>query len=294
MRASESTFPTTGGLRLQRRSWLPESDPRGVLAICHGYAEHSGRYACAGEQLAARGYAVHAFDLRGHGRSGGERVFIRSANEYLDDLDAFLAVVRDEHPGLPLFLLGHSMGGGIVALAMVTRRPAVDGVLLSGAPLPTEQGLGARIGMQLAVIIGKLFPRWRTRSLAAATVSRDPAVVADYDADPLNYRGKMPAGLLSALVRAGRVIDRRESSITEPLLIMHGSDDQLTDPDGSRELYTRAASADKTLRIYDGLYHEILNEPERNQVIAHIAGWLDERTPDRAPARQTSESSAAG
>ncbi len=289
MQKREGTFQTTGGLRLFERSWLPDGDEKGVLVIVHGYAEHSGRYDYVGTWLAKRGYAVHALDLRGHGRSEGERVFVRSFNEYLDDVNAFLARVRAQHGGAAPWLLGHSMGGSIVALAAVTRRPAVRGLLLSGA------GLGAptktpRLITRILLLLGRFTPRLRLRKLAAATVSRDPEVVAWYDADPLNFRGKMPAGLVAAMIRAARIVNERRETIDYPLLIMHGTEDALTRPEGSEALYQRSASTDKTLKLYRGLFHEILNEPEKDQVLGDIVDWLDAR----AGVVDASESSVAG
>jgi alpha-beta hydrolase superfamily lysophospholipase len=247
-----------------------------VIVIVHGYAEHSGRYAHVGDFLAERGYAVHAFDLRGHGRSPGPRVFVRSFDEYLTDLRALASDLTDRYHGAPLALLGHSMGGTIVALAAAERDPRVDAVLLSGAGLPAP-GRGRRLMVLLLRLVGRFFPRLRLIKLKAADVSRDPEVVRMYDEDPLVYRGRMPMGLLSAMFNAGRRIDAETEQVDAPLLAMHGTADALTQPEGSRRFVDRASSHDKTLRLYDGLYHEILNEPERERVLADIGAWLDAR-----------------
>ncbi len=276
MRHFEGTFTATNGDPLFEQHWFPETTPRADVVIVHGYAEHSGRYEHVAAYLAERGYAVHALDLRGHGRSAGERVLVRSFNEYLDDVAGLLVRVHEGTGRRPIFLLGHSMGGTIVALASVTRRPDVRGVMLSGAGLTAGRGPQAVLA-QLLVWLGQLFPRLPLRKLAAETVSHDPDVVAKYDSDPLVYRGKMPAGTLSAMIRAGRTIHKRIETVTQPLLIMHGTADALTEPDGSRELYERAVSSDKTLKLYEGFFHEILNEPERAQVLGDIAAWLDAR-----------------
>ncbi len=289
MRKSDGIFETTGGLRLFERSWLPDGATKGVLCIVHGYAEHSGRYDYVGGWLAQRGYAVHALDLRGHGRSEGERVFVRSFNEYLDDLDAFMALVRARHGGATPWLLGHSMGGAVVALSAVTRRPNVPGLLFSGAVIAATTS-SPRLATRIILLLGRFLPKLRLRKLAAATVSRDPGVVAWYDADPLNFRGKMPAGLVASIIRAERVIDERMGTIDKPLLILHGGEDVLASPKGSEALYQRAASTDKTLNIYPGLFHEILNEPDKDQVLADIAGWLDARAVSSA----ADDSTAAG
>ncbi len=289
MRKTEGIIETTGGLRLFERAWLPDGAPVGVVALVHGYAEHSGRYEYVGVWLAQRGYAVHALDLRGHGQSEGDRAFVRSFNEYLDDVEAFLALVRGRHDGATPWLMGHSMGGTVVTLSAVTRRPAVRGLLLSGAVLAATAGT-PRIVTQIMLLLGRFAPRLRLRKLAAATVSRDAEVVALYDSDPLNFRGKMPAGLIASMLRAERIINKRMESIDLPLLIMHGTEDALSSPAGSETLYRRASSSDKTLKMYEGLYHEILNEPERDVVLEDIASWLDARS----AAHGAAETSAAG
>lgn len=295
MRYDEANITTAGGPqggpRLLERVWLPDGDARADIAIIHGYAEHSGRYDHVARFLASRGYAVTAIDLRGHGRSEGERVLVRSFNEYLDDADTLLARVRARSGGTrPVFLLGHSMGGAIAALAVVSRRPRIDGLLLSGAAVSPPRGL-MRVLNPVIQFLGRRLPKLGIRTLPADAVSRDLAVVARYDADPLNYRGKVPAGLAAAMLRASDTIDRRTPRIDLPLLVMHGSEDQLVPVDASRRLYERATSADKTLKVYDGLYHEILNEPEQETVLNDIAAWLDART---APVAATADAAAPG
>ncbi|HYM14242.1 MAG TPA: alpha/beta hydrolase [Dehalococcoidia bacterium] len=274
MRHSTGTFESVDGHPMFEQHWLPDGPARADLVIVHGYAEHSGRYEHVGAYFAERGVAVRAYDLRGHGCSGGERVLVRSFDEHLEDLETFIAGVRD--PDRPLFLLGHSMGGGIVALHAAERRPDVRGVLLSGAVLSRPGGLRGLIAGVL-VLAGRAFPKWKLGKLDAATVSRDPAVVAKYDADPLVYRDGMYAGTLSAMMRAVGRIRKRVARIDRPLLIMHGTADALVSPDGSRWLYAHAGSRDKTLKLYDGLYHEILNEPEQREVMGDIAAWMDAR-----------------
>ena len=283
MRSEESTV-TSDGQRLLTRRWLPGSEAKAVVLIVHGYAEHSGRYGHVGATLVERGYAVEAFDLRGHGRSPGRRAFVRSFDEYLADLEAALADVQQRHVDKPLFLLGHSMGGAIVALFVIReqdvaeafqpRTHGINGVVLSG-PGIRGRGSAPRPVVWLFRLIGKLLPRIRLGKLDAGTVSRDPDVVARYENDPLVYRGGMAAGTLVAMIKAGREINDHLDRFALPLLIVHGADDALTDPEGSRLLYEGATTDDKQLKLYAGLYHEVLNEPEKQQVLDDIVRWLD-------------------
>lgn len=266
---SEGTFQSSGGATIYEQRWAARAAgaPRAVLAICHGYAEHSGRYAAVAAYLNERGYVVEALDLRGHGRSSGERVTVHSFAEFWDDLDAFLARVRERNPAVPLFLLGHSMGGGVVTSYVLARNPRLDGLLLSGAAM-----LGQRPAPSTAT------PPRAPAPLPASAISRDPAVVAAYENDPLVYRGAPNPRAGEASRQAYELVQSSMETITLPLLIMHGTDDLLVPFHGSEVLFERASSNDKTLKLYPGLYHEILNEPERLDVLADIAAWLDART----------------
>ncbi len=267
-------FETADGVQLFEQSW--RSSPRAAVALVHGYAEHSGRYEYVAERLVARGYAVHALDLRGHGRSEGHRALMRHIDDATGDVAAFLDRVREREPGLPLFLLGHSMGGGVVAHLCIKDPPIVDGVVLSGAVLRSGRGVH-RVGQEIFSLLGRLFPRLPTGKLGSEVISRSPDIVYRYDNDPLVFRGRMPAGTLSAIIRAAKYIDGHMEEFQLPVLIIHGSEDALVEPIGSEELHERAGATDKTLKVYDGLFHEVLNEPERDRVIDDVGRWLDAR-----------------
>lgn len=279
IRHEEAQFRATDGRRLYEQCWLPDGEPKAHVAIVHGYAEHSGRYAHTGAALAQRGYAVYALDLRGHGRSEGDRAYVRSFNAYLLDVRAFLAGVRVRSGDRPVFLLGHSMGGAIVALLLVVDAPSLRGALLSSAAISSAGT--PRIVQAIVGLLGRIAPRLSLVKLKASDVSRDPDVVERYESDPLVYHGRIRAGLAAALARAVLRIERDAPSITLPLLIMHGAADALSKPEGSIALHQQAASSDKTLKLYEGLAHEILNEPEKGQVIADIVAWLDARSGGR-------------
>jgi alpha-beta hydrolase superfamily lysophospholipase len=273
MRNEESTIEANGHTLFTRR-WLPDRAAKAVVVVLHGFAEHSGRYEYVGRWLAERGYAVEALDLRGHGKSSGRRAFVRSFDEYFDDLLALLRDVERRHAGTPIFMLGHSMGGSIVAQYVIREQPDWDGVVLSGPALRGRRNVPRPLGW-LFRLIGRFVPRLRLAKLAAGDVSRDPDVVARYDSDPLVYRRGIPAGTLLAMVTSGAETNAGLERFALPLLIVHGSEDALTDPDGSRALYKRASTGDKQLNIYPGLFHEVMNEPEKDRVLHDILTWLD-------------------
>ena len=270
----EASFTSADGLRLHERAWLPEGEPRAVLAVVPGAAEHSGRYAHLGGFLARHGYAVHALDLRGHGESAGRRLFVRSFGEYLDDVGGFLARVRLAHPGKPLFLLGHSMGGTVAALYALTRPGPLRGLVLSGPLLALGDDLSP-LKAALARFLGRFLPRLPVQKLDAASISRDPEVVRRYREDPRVHHGAIPAGTAAAGMAAIARIEETEPTLEMPLLILHGTADRLASPAGSQRLQRRAGSADRTLRLYDGYFHEVFNEPGRERVLDDLLAWLD-------------------
>ena len=277
MQPSHSTgiYESDDGLRLFEQEWSPEGTPRAGVVIVHGYGEHSGRYVHVAEELTRNGYAVSTFDLRGHGQSQGDpRTFVRSFDEHLDDVERFLSRVRERHPGHPLFLFGHSMGGTIATLFAIVRQPEIRGLLLSGASLKLSDNYSPSL-ITLAKIISLVLPKLRLIKLDASAVSRDPEVVRDYVTDPLVYHSGIPARTGAEMNRAMERIRQGMETLEVPLLIMHGTDDLLADPEGSRQLYDHAESDDKDLRLYEGLYHEILNEPEKAEVLADMVEWLD-------------------
>jgi acylglycerol lipase len=277
---AESSFLGQGGVKLFAQSWRPASAPRGVLVIVHGLKDHSARYEAFAEAAVRRGYAVHAFDLRGHGRSEGVRVYTSSFDDYLGDLRIFLQRVRDQEPGATPFLLGHSMGGAISTLYAMDRKGELRGLLLSGAALRTEVSGATVTGTK---VIAAVSPRAGVFQLDLNDFSRDPAVVWEGRVDPLVYQEPAPARTAREVLGAVERIGERMETLTLPVLIMHGGADRVTPPEGSKELYRRARSDDKTLRIYDGLFHDLLHEPEREQVTQDVLEWMDRRSV--APAR---------
>jgi acylglycerol lipase len=266
-------LPSRGasGELLFRRGWIPER-ARATVLIVHGFAEHSGRYEHVGQFLAERGFAAHAYDHRGHGRSAGRRCHVDRFDEYLDDLAIVLEQVRADRPGDPLFLIGHSMGGLVVATFARERKPDVAGVVLSGAALALPEG-NSRI--RIARLMRAILPRLRLDAgLDLQGLSTDPRVIEAYLADPLVER-KMTASLAAELLGAVERTGPNGSDVALPLLVLHGSDDPICPPGGS-ERFAAAARAGRFVR-YPGLRHEIFNEPSHRDVLADVAAFFDER-----------------
>jgi acylglycerol lipase len=269
----EARFRSTDGLELFEQSWFPEA-PRGVVALVHGYAEHSSRYEPVAVHLAGSGYAAHTFDLRGHGRSEGKRCFVRTFDEHLNDLSILLESARRRWPDAPVFLLGHSMGGLIAALFSLDRSSQLSGMILS-APSVMLGSDFSPFKIRTLSFLGRVMPKLPTARFPSASLSRDPAVVESYRTDALVYQGRAPARTARELVSAIRRAQAEMERIDLPLLVMHGGGDLVADVEGSRQLHARAGSQDKSLKIYDGFYHEIMNEPERERVLADVTVWLD-------------------
>ncbi|HUR52060.1 MAG TPA: lysophospholipase [Mycobacteriales bacterium] len=269
----EGAVPGSAGGSVYWQSWTPD-DIKAVVVISHGLAEHSGRYAHVAARLNDAGYAVYALDHRGHGRTDGTAGNVEGFTHLRRDLDNLLTKARGEHPGLPVFLLGHSFGG-LVALDFLIDRgeSGVTGLVLSGPYIDAEAGNAVQ--RRLAPLLAALAPNAGVATLDATTVSRDPAEVARYVEDPLNYHGKVRARSgAEMLAAAGRVVSG-VSRLTLPVLIMHGAADRLAPPGGSKLVAERIRSTDKTLTLYDGLFHEIFNEPEKDQVLGDVVTWLD-------------------
>lgn len=270
----EGTFTSFDGLTIYHQSWSPDSDPKCQVMLVHGLGEHSGRYGHVAERLTGAGYAVYALDLRGHGKSEGSRVFVRSYDEFMADLIQFRGRVEAVDSGVPLVVLGHSMGGNLVMGHVLDHQDGLAGMALSGPLLQIGDDLSPAKARLLG-LVARIAPQLRPEALDATAISRDPAVVSAYEADPLVYSGKITAGIGAALIGALGRFPERYGSLALPVLVMHGTDDRLTNIEGSRQLEAMATNADVTAHYYDGLYHEIFNEPEREAVLGDLVTWLD-------------------
>ncbi|ETA08638.1 MULTISPECIES: alpha/beta hydrolase [Gordonia] len=276
MTPQEHSFRGPHGQNIVYDVHRPEGDPRGVVVIAHGLAEHGRRYGHVAQRLVDAGYLVAIPDHIGHGRSGGKRMRLRRFAEFTDDLDTVIAHVSDD--ALPTFLIGHSMGGCIALDYALDHQEKLDGLILSGAAVLPGDDLSP-LAVKVAPVLGRIAPGLPTTALSSSSISRDPAVVADYDADPLVSRGKIPAGLGGAMIATMQSFPERLPSLQLPVLVMHGGADALTDPKGSELVERLAGSEDKTLVIYDDLFHEIFNEPEQDVVLGEVVSWLERHSP---------------
>lgn len=267
------------GAKLHVTHWLPEGRPRAIVLLAHGYAEHAGRYNHVAKRLTDAGYALYAIDHWGHGRSDGTPGFVPRFSAFTDGMAELLTLVEVNHGDTPRLLLGHSMGGLIATLFLIERQQAFVAAALSGpAILPAAPP--SRFTVWISRFLSRFFPRLGVLALDAKGVSRDPAVVAAYQADPLVYPGKIGARLGKEFMDAMAAAQAGAPEITLPILIQHGEADRLTAPDGSRYLFEHVSSADKLLKIYPGLFHEIYNEPEQGVVLDDLVGWFDAHIAD--------------
>jgi len=275
----EEDFQSAGGVRIHFREWLPEGTPRGVVVICHGVNSHGGQHAWTAEQLVGRGFAAYAVDLRGRGLSAGERFYVEDVAEYVADLRGLIGIARERHPGQPIFLLGHSAGGVVACTYALDHQDEIDGLICESfafqVPAP---------GFVLAAIKGlsHVAPRLGVLTLKMKDFTRDPEALAALEADPLTKDESQPAATVAALVRADERLHDSFGEITLPVLILHGTEDRATVCKGSEYFHEHAGSRDKTLKLYQGHYHDLLADVGKEGVLADILGWIEARLPARA------------
>jgi alpha-beta hydrolase superfamily lysophospholipase len=268
----EEALDGVGGLKIFNRSWRPDGAPRGVVVLSHGFNSHSGYYLWAAEQLLASGLAVYALDYRGRGKSDGERYYIDKFSEYQSDLDMTVKLARSREPGLPIFILGHSAGGVIACNYVLDNQKDIAGLICESfayrVPAPD---------FALAVLKGlsHLAPHAHVLNLPKKDFSRDPKVVQALIDDPLLAHEVQPTKTVAEMVRADERLKRDFPLFTLPLLIIHGTRDVVTRPEGSKEFYDRASSADKTLKLYEGYAHDPLNDIGKEAVMADIRAWIE-------------------
>ncbi len=264
------------GRNLYAQYWRPAGEMRGVVCLLHGLGEHSSRYTHVAVAFNQAGYAVMSYDQRGHGKTPGARGHVNSYDMLLDDAELLLKDAARRFPESPIFLYGHSLGGGLVLNLVLQRNPSITGVIATAPSLRLAFEPPA-VKVFLGRLMDKIKPDFTQASgLETAALSRDPEIVRAYENDPLVH-DKVSARLFTSFFDAGLSALVHAAEFSCPLLLMHGADDRLTSVQASRE-FAAAAGEQCTLKIWDGLYHEIHNEPEKDQVIAVMIDWLNQHS----------------
>ncbi|HTG94557.1 MAG TPA: lysophospholipase [Pyrinomonadaceae bacterium] len=272
----ESTFEGVGGLKIFTRWWQPEGKTRGVVVIVPGFNSHSGQYLWVGEQFAEKGLAAYAIDLRGRGRSEGERFYVEKMEDYTDDVATLVRTAKSRNPSLPVFVLGHSAGGVVSCVYALDHQSEIDGLICESfafdLPVP---------GFVLSILKGfdYIAPHLHVYTLKNENFSRDPLFVDSMNNDPLIEDESEPTQTATVMIDAARRLHREFPFIKLPVLILHGTEDKATNPSGSQFFYDNAGSTDKTLKLYEGHYHDLLNDVDKEVVMADINGWIDARVP---------------
>lgn len=270
----QETFEGKDGIKLFLRTWRPTGTPRAVIVIVHGFKAHSGLYEWAGAQLAAQGFSVYALDLRGHGRSEGDRLEVEKFTDYVADVHQLVLLAKSRDPGLQVFMLGHSAGGVVGCGYALEHQQELAGYVCESfaheVPAPD---------FALAILkgISHIAPHAHVLKLDDDSFSRDPAFVERMKTDPLIERVGYPARTVAEMVRADERLKREFNLITLPVLIIHGTEDKVTLPHGSQRFYDNGGSSDKTLKLYEGHFHDLLNDVGKEIVLADILAWINAR-----------------
>lgn len=272
----EGSFEGVGGLKIFTRSWQPERKPRAVVVIVHGFNSHSGQYLWVADQFIKNGLAVYALDLRGRGRSEGERFYVEKIEDYTDDVHTLVKTAKAENPGLPVFMLGHSAGGVTSCTYTLEHQAELTGLICESfayeLPVP---------GIVLSFLKGLSYitPHTHVFTLKNKDFSRDPKVVEEMNEDILIKGESQPAQTGKVLINAAQHLTEEFPNIKLPVFILHGTEDKATSPSGSQHFYEKAGSTDKTLKLYEGHFHDLLNDVDKEVVMADIQNWIDERIP---------------
>jgi alpha-beta hydrolase superfamily lysophospholipase len=272
----EETFQGVGSLKIFARSWRPGGTPRAVVVIVHGFNSHSAYYGWVAEQFVMRGLAAYALDLRGRGQSEGERFYVEKFSDYVNDVARFVQIAKQREPGLPVFLLGHSAGGVVSCIYTLEHQAELAGLICESfafqVPAPD-------IALSVLKGISHVAPHAHVLKLKNEDFSRDPKIVEMMNKDPLIANEVQPTQTVAEMVRADERLKKEFPLIKLPLLVMHGTADKATKPSGSRLFHETAGSADKTLKIYEGAYHDVLNDTDKQVAMTDILSWIDARLP---------------
>src|SRR6478735_2841350 len=271
---SEEFVESKDGIEILVRHWRPEAPPRAAVILCHGVNSHSGQYGWAAEQLVKAGFAVTALDLRGRGKSEGERYYAETINDYVADLGRAVTLAKTRDPNLKHFLLGHSAGGVVACSYVLDHEDEVDGLICESFAF---QVYAPAFALSVVKGLSHVAPHAHVLRLKNEDFSRDPEWVRELNEDPLIENEVQPSQTVAALVRADERLLKEFRRITLPLLILHGTADKATRPAGSELFHRSAGSEDNTLKLYDGHFHDLLNDLGREEVMGDIVEWIRER-----------------
>jgi len=275
----DATFDGVGGLEIFFRIWRPDAVARGAVVIVPGFNSHSGYYGWVAEQLLQSNLAVYALDLRGRGKSEGERFYVEKFADYVSDVSTFVQLVKTHEPGLPLFMLGHSAGGVVACMYALEHQAELSGLICESF---AHQVPAPDFALSVLKGLAHIAPHAQVLKLKNEDFSRDPQVVAVMNADPLIAGETQPTQTVAEMVRADERLKHEFGLITLPVLILHGTQDNATKPSGSQLFYELAGSQDKTLKLYEGHYHDLLNDLGKELVMADVRAWLDAHLSPRA------------
>jgi acylglycerol lipase len=270
---TEGNFKGVRNTSIYYQAWLPEGKMEAVLLVVHGLGEHCGRYMNVVNHFVPLGYAVYGFDHIGHGKSEGTREFIERFEDFTDTLTIYYNIVKGWQAGKPIFLLGHSMGGLIASYYLIDHQADFKGAVISAPGIKVSDSI-SRATITIGKILSVLAPKVGVLALDAKGISRDPEVVRAYVNDPLVFHGKTPARLAAELLKAMLRVTGEADEIRLPFIVVQGGEDKVVDPAGAQMLYDKAGSKDKTIKVYEGLYHEVFNEPEHDRVLNDVQTWL--------------------
>ena len=271
---AEERVQSADGVGIHVRAFPPVGRPRAAIVMCHGVNSHGGQYLWPGNQFAAAGFAAFALDLRGRGKSDGARYYVEDVAQYVADVGAVITLTKSRFPGLPVFLLGHSAGGVVSSTYALDHQAGLAGLICESFAFKVPAPDAA-----LAVIKGlsHIAPRLPVLKLRNEDFSRDPLAVRILNSDPLTLNEVQPARTVAALVRANERLRREFPRIKLPVLILHGTADKATLPSGSQFFFDTAGSRDKTLKLYDGHFHDLLNDVGKDTVLTDIRAWVEAR-----------------
>jgi len=274
MRHMEGTFKSVRNLKVYHQAWFPEGEIKAVLFIVHGVGEYSARYTNVINRFVPLGYAVYGVDHIGHGKSEGEREMVSRFEDFTEPLITCRKMIAEAHPGVPVIIYGHSMGALITSFHLLDHQADFKAAIISAPPVKVPASISP-LTVTLGKVISTIAPKMGLIGLDVYNLSHDKTVVDAYINDPLVFHGKMPARLSAEMLRAMMRVTAEANKIEIPLFILQGSADHLVDPSGAQMLYEKASSADKTLKVYEGLYHEVHNEPERELMFKDLEDWLE-------------------